>query len=121
VLVDVSYLVAEGPLGRWLLRRPDSGCGRNRSSSETSPSAEDYNEIIVVSITANIQSLDYVVLFGSYGWVLQGTFPIEDFNNPSKIHRVTEIETMNSEIGHAGENLQGRAEFLQKKVGNVRK
>lgn len=32
--------MAEGLLRRWLMRRPDFGCGRNRSSPENSPSAE---------------------------------------------------------------------------------
>ena len=37
-------LVAEGLLGRWLMGKPDSGCGRNPSFLKTGPSAVDGNK-----------------------------------------------------------------------------
>jgi hypothetical protein len=48
---------------------------------------------------------------------MQGAFPIEYFKNTSNFQMVIELETMIFEIDYAGENLQGRAEFLQKKAG----
>jgi hypothetical protein len=106
------FLVAEGPLGRWLLRRQDSGCGRIRSSSETSPSAEDYNEKIVIVFTCvhfQRTSLNFnLQIVGCFlnhtDWGLQGTFPIENINNPSKFHMVMEKETRISK-----EIMQGKA------------
>lgn len=70
-----SNRAAEGPLGRWLMRRPDSGCGRNHSSSETSPSAEERNELVVTASTyshflCNIREIQTPVrlkMLASYG------------------------------------------------------
>ena len=48
---------------------------------------------------------------------MQGVFPIEYFKNTLNFQMVIELETMIFEIDYAGENLHGRAEFLQKKAG----